>query len=161
MLKLRARFFLAKWFKSAIEDKKQNGKETKLVDIIFNKVGGFEYFLSFSTKFVQTKLPDNITQFWKTAAKTWIELKQKDNEPIEYDLSTILGVPLFNNNDIRYKGNPLFFNKWVSAGIKNLHHIIDKGKMKTIGKLEQVIGKYGGLHFDYYAILNAIPTKWK
>ena len=160
-VKAQQKVFLSKWIKKAIEEKDGNESETKQVDIIFNSIGGFDYFLSSSTKYEQLKLPSTMPRFWKSVVKTWVELKRKENKAAPNNLEYILNEPLFNNINILYRGNPLFFNTWVKSGVKHVYQIIDKGKIKTKDELEQLVGQYAGLHFDYYALINAIPNVWK
>lgn len=54
-----------------------------------------------------------------------------------------------------YKGNILYLNRWVAAGIKHQDDLLVENAFPTYSQLEQKLGPSPALIFEYNAMLNA------
>jgi hypothetical protein len=71
---------------------------------------------------------------------------------------------LWNNINVQYKGNVLFFPAWKNAGIERFNDIInvDEKRLLNINEVVNKIRKnHANIVFQYNAITNAIPSSWK
>ena len=160
-IKTQAKLFQLKWIKNALEFKPVDEKENSMIDCIFKSLGGFYYFLSFSSRLNETDLPQNMTRFWKSVARTWSEFKFNE-ESVEVEVSKdIASEPLFFNKNISYKGRPLFFQTWVRSGVKFMFQFMEHERWKSKAQIEEKVNRDPNLHFDYYALINGIPPRWK
>ena len=69
--------------------------------------------------------------------------------------------PLWNNRNIRYKGQPVYFKTWARVGIKYVQDIWTNGTMLSQEQIVQITGNCPGLTFEYNAIINAMPQVWQ
>ena len=84
---------------------------------------------------------------------TWLNFKKAG---LNTNDDPIGPTPLFNNEDISFKGRTFFFQNWVKKGIKYMHDIWENGHFKTLDVLEEKIGNKGALLFNYFALKNAV-----
>ena len=82
----------------------------------------------------------------------------KNREP---DLDSIRSEPIWNNNNIKFKGHPLFYRNWCKAGIVYLQDLWVNGHIMRYEQIEQTVGTNGRLLFECNALVNAIPESWK
>ena len=164
-IKTQQKVFYLKWLKKrfAIDTDHKCSVEKQLTQYFFSKLGGLEYFLEAPA--YDTKKEDICNSFfWSKVSETWSELS-KTILTLDEDKNDILIQPLFHNNDIKYKGNTLFFKKWLEKGIFRIQHIttLQNGKyvFKSFKELQHIIGIDAQLMFQYNAMNNAIPPRWK
>ena len=81
-------------------------------------------------------------------------LTNKNKEPA---MVSIMTEPIWNNKNIKFKGNPLFYRNWCKAGIVYLQDLWVNGHIMRYEQIEQTVGTNGGLLFEYNALVNAIP----
>ena len=131
-------------------------KDSGLADIYFEQFGGIKYFLS-STKvsILNTKL-----KFWNDVISSWLLAKTIITKG-KVDGSEILSEPLFNNCQITYKGNILFFKRWMQKNVRYVRDIVDNNGLKSFDEVKEMVGNYPNLIFDYNACINSLPTVWK
>ena len=153
--------FLIKWIKRTLEKSMSSSEARHKEDIIFHKLGGVDYFLSASVYSKNISIPPKMTRFWGDVVKTWLEFKNHNSGLSPLDEAEILKEPLFNNINIMYKGRTLFYNKWLSSGIKYVHHLFKNGSMLSVADITQKVGRCPSLVFDYFALINSIPASWK
>ena len=158
-IKTQSKLFQLKWIRHLIEAKIQNRNENNLIDCIFKNLGGFTYFLSFSTKLKETDLPQNMTKFWKSVALVWSDFKHNENLTEEYDSEQMLSQPLFFNKHIIFRGRTLYFHTWVRKGLKFVFQFIGNGQWKSKKEVEEKVNGLANTHFEYYALLNGISHK--
>ena len=124
--------------------------QQKVINYIFENIGGVEYIINSNTNSKDIQGLHLIkSNFWRKAIIAWIDLKKSGEKAQNY-------VPLFNNNDIKYKNKPLFIKKWIVMNCKYVHDFTHNGIPKTLNEVKNMIGNYGGLITDYLAVLNAI-----
>ena len=75
-------------------------------------------------------------------------------------IGNLFEEPLFNNNQIYYKGKSLFYKKWLTNGILYIKDICCQGKILPFHDLQKIIKNHPGLIFEYNAMVNAIPKYW-
>ena len=160
-IKSQTKLFHLKWIKNAIEFKATNEKEHGMTDCIFKGLGGFNYFLSFSSRLEETDLPQNMTRFWKSVVITWSAFKYNEEAAETDNLENLLSQSLFFNKNISYKGKQLFFHKWVRSDVKYVFQFMEQGRWSSKSEVEEKINRYPNLHFEYYALINGIPSRWK
>lgn len=160
-VKTQSKLFQLKWIKQILESRLSNNNKNGLLDCIFKNFGGFDYFLSFTTKFNETNLPSNMTRFWKSVLFVWSEFRKNEESTEKDDLKTILAEPLFFNKDITFRGKPLFFLPWVCYGVRYVFQFLSYGRWKSKSEIEQKVNNNANLHFEYYALLNAISPRLK
>ena len=69
--------------------------------------------------------------------------------------------PLFNNDNIKYRGKTLYFGYWVKSGVKFIYDIYKDGQMKTQEEIRAMVGRDARFDLDYNALINALPQAWK
>ena len=81
--------------------------QQKVINYIFENIGGVEYIINSNTNSKDIQGLHLIkSNFWRKAIIAWIDLKKSGEKAQNY-------VPLFNNNDIKYKNKPLLIKKWI------------------------------------------------
>ena len=75
-----------------------------------------------------------------------------------------MNQPLWNNTLVKFKGNILFFPSWKNAGIEKISDIIINNENRLMNE-QEIMQTIRIAHpqtlFEYYALFNAIPDKWK
>ena len=66
--------------------------------------------------------------------------KQKKGIIQDRNPESIKTEPIWNNKNIRYKGYPLFYNRWCRAGIEYLQDLWSNGHMMSYEEIRQKIG---------------------
>ena len=139
---------LIRWLQRAYMG--NNLTQQKVINFIFGNIGGAEYIINSNTNSKDIQGLHLVkSHFWRKAIIAWIDLKKSGEKAQNY-------VPLFNNNDIKYKNKPLFIKKWIVMNCKYVHDFTHNGIPKTLNEVKNIIGNYGGLITDYLAVLNAI-----
>ena len=87
--------------------------------------------------------------------------KQKKGIIQDRNPESIKTEPIWNNKNIRYKGYPLFYNRWCRAGIEYLQDLWSNGHMMSYEEIRQKAGTSGSLQFEYNTLVSAIPESWK
>ena len=141
---------LMKWLHRLIL--KKNSTHFKIVNDIFKPIGGLEYFLDCNVTLDNFKGLEQIqSNYWKNTIKAWTELdKSSLNE------SNLQYTNLFNNDKVRYRNKPIFIRKWLNKDIKFAHQMFVQNRIKTFIEVQNEIGAYGSLIFDYLIVRNAI-----
>ena len=161
-VKDQQKVFLLKWLKGLLDNNnKSNLKMSKVVDQYFKSIGGIEYITGGTLTIDKLKLPNIMPRFWRDVIETWYNIKKNHREIINEDTKTILSQPLFFNDGIKYKSNVLQIHSWIKKGIKYVYQLFDRGRMKSMAEIKIMVGNHGGFIFDYNAVINAIPIKWR
>ena len=148
------KMFLVKWAGKLV--KEEHAAWSQIPRKLFEVLGGATTALNANIGERELKGKEKITSFfWKTVLCTVAEMNRgRENKYVNR-------VQLWNNQNILYKGKPLLFTKWAMAGINHVQDLWRDGSFMTIDQVEQTVGTYAGLIFDYYAIYNAIPRHWR
>ena len=141
---------LIKWLHRLLT--KTSSTHFKIVNCIFEPVGGLNYFMRCTINKKQFMGLEQIKSvYWKNAMIAWIQLdKSAFVKEDQYH------IPIFNNSLVLYKKKPVFFKKWLDSGIKFVHQMIINNSIKTFEEVKSEIGSYGSLMFDYFVVKNAI-----
>ena len=82
----------------------------------------------------------------------------------EINEASVLGEMIFNNNCVKYKEKTLFLFRWVHKGIERIKHIVHntEKRLLTLDEIQSKIGfNKANILFEYNALLNALPSRWK
>ena len=127
-----------------------NPTHKRIIDNIFKNVGGIQYIIhTFSTSDKSKGIDMVPSLFWRKAINAWLNINNK-NEKLQHN------IPIFNNSDILYKGKTLFIARWLKKNCKYVHDITRNGTIKPLNEVKLMVGNYGGLVPDYFAVYNAI-----
>lgn len=146
--------FLIKWMKNVCTSNNDHiiNTQSALTNHFLSSLGGLRYICRSTVKAAECPgLPLIASHFWRRAVSTFMDVNSMSNRAsaTKYD-------PIFLNNTLRYKGKPLFIQRWLDKGVHSIHHIISNGEVLSIADIEQKIGKYGGIRMDYNAVYNSI-----
>ena len=103
--------------------------------------------------------------FWRKVLSTWLKYRHKINmNDAESGIQTYkmnMNTPLFNNKDIRYKGNPILLTSCISKNITTVGDVIDFEKKGIISfqDYQEIHGKGIRDIFDYNIIYNALMNQ--
>ena len=149
--------FQLKWIKVLARDSQKNNFAHYYLD----KLGGIHYLLHCSSSVDDKFLEDNIkSTFWTDIIKSWFHWKPKIENSVVSTVD-ILCQPIFLNSNIRYKNRSLYIKQFIRGGLLFLYDLIQNKQLGNLNDVQQRLNKYPGLVFDYYAIINAIPERWK
>jgi hypothetical protein len=110
-----------------------------------------------SKEFIGIKLVKS--QYWRSALKIWLDNNNCINKL--NDVENVANQPLWNNALIKYKNKPIMFPNWVSNGFTDVGDLFFDNNYVSLERVANSVGPYGGLVFDYYALLNALPRQWR
>ena len=159
------RLFLIKWILKLNEDTNSFYKKTKIPFIFLDYFGGLDYVTSMSCSQKEITFPFLWSRFWKDAILSWLVLKHNVIKLFEmrHSLgqtlidSSMNNIPIFCNNNIRYKGKILLDTKWIKRGVKYTNQILnDMNTTIPYKDLPQSIRSLPDSMFTYNALKNAI-----
>ena len=131
---------------------KTSSTHFKLVNCIFEPVGGLKYFLHCTINKKEFIGLDKIKSiYWKNAMIAWIHIDKS-----AFDVEDQCHIPIFNNSLVLYKKKPIFFKRWLDNGIQFVHQMFNNNTIKTLEEVKSETGPYGSLIFDYLVVKNAL-----
>lgn len=99
--------------------------------------------------------------FYKQILSSFNECKQRCNFD-NISPNDILKQPIWNNNNIKIKGETLFFKNWVNSNILYLKDLIDdNGNIKTLQVLSTIIKRKSNWLCEYKTLLSVIKPLCK
>ena len=99
------------------------------------------------------------SKYWCDVLKTWLD---KNSNNLEVTPCSVEDQNPWNNDDIKFKQNVLFFRELVNAGIYKLGHMFDDdGNFWTVNDIIEIVGNSAVRQFQYNAVYNAIPAEWR
>lgn len=101
-------------------------------------------------------------EFWQDVLMTY--LKMKPTIRLEDTDETFEDHLIFHNSLILYKKHTLFFQGWIKHGIEKMSDIINynEKRLYSYEEIENKIKQNKAVTlFQYNALINAIPTRWK
>ena len=101
------------------------------------------------------------SKFWTDVINTWVDMNKtviKQTNNILHN--SIYAEPLFNNQQILYKGQSLCYRHWLNNGVLYFKDICTEGRLITFTELKKKIKDHPCLIFEYNALVNAIPKSW-
>ena len=166
------KLFLIKWILKSKEDLNSNLiSKSKIPNIYFAFYGGMAYFLSFTTASTHNiEFPYYISRFWKDAINAWLILKhnvkimheKKEKMSLNISVFTEKDIPIFYNDNIKYRYNTLFHRKMIMANIRYLQDVLDReGAVRPMRDFPPQIRKEPDFMFIYSAIKTAIINSGK
>ena len=60
-----------------------------------------------------------------------------------------------------YKGDLLYFRKWIDKGIKFIRDIVDNNIIISLDELKLRVGNHPSVLFEYNAVISSLPKVWK
>ena len=67
---------------------------------------------------------------------------------------------IWNNNLIRFKGNMLYHERWIRAGLLHVYQLYDNNNhFITYDVTKDIVGYSANFFFEYYALKNALMNK--
>ena len=140
---------LLNWAESLISSDFKIWKHTALN--FFARLGGIEVFKS---KVALNKLKGlNLipSSFWKDVLCCWLE--HADNQS---NISITWSDPIFNNNNFKYKGEPLFLPSCITRGIITVSNVTTDGRLLTLLEFRDKYGRYARSVLDYIIVANVL-----
>ena len=120
------------------------------------------YFVNLTSTFNANVAPSQIRDldkiksvFWRQVLKTTIDLNASRQ------VEKVHTEPIWNNKNITYKGNPIYYQQWAKAGINHTQDMWSNGNILTFEEIEDRIGAHAGLMLQYNVVYNAVPRLWK
>lgn len=99
--------------------------------------------------------------FYKQILSSFNECKQRCNFD-NISPNDILKQPIWNNSNIKIKGETLFFKNWVNSNILYLKDLIDdNGNIKTLQVLSTIIKRKSNWLCEYKTLLSVIKPLCK
>ena len=99
------------------------------------------------------------SKYWCDVLKTWLD---KNSNSLEVASCSVEDQNLWNNDDIKFKQNVLFFKEWINAGIYKLGHMFnDEGYLRSVNDIITIVGNSAARQFQYNAVFNVIPAEWR
>lgn len=95
--------------------------------------------------------------FYKKVLEIWLE-KNRCLVDNEFDSNNQI---LWNNRDIKYRGNVLFLEDWIKAGIIYLKDFKCRGTILSLNDIVAKVGSSPRRQLEYNVVLNAIPPEWR
>lgn len=129
-----------------------------MVNNLFEPLGGLQLIveLNCKEKDMSKILNMRIPQFYQDVLRSWT-LLQKENQ---YGVKVNENHIIWGNNQIRYKGEVLYFKKWINANIIYLKDIISDNRFINLKELENKV-QCPKNFFNIYTLLTSIPEEWK
>ena len=123
---------------------------------VLNSFGAHFAILNWNINFngIQNKekikiLPD----FYKLLIQTTLDAKDKEHELSRTQI-------IWNNNLIRFKGNMLYHERWIRAGLLHVYQLYDNNNhFITYDVTKDIVGYSANFFFEYYALKNALMNK--
>ena len=133
-----------------------------LVDSFTKKLGGMKYIMKLHNSHTQQSVFHNFvySDFWKKVVCTWCHLCNEVSKSIELT-DDLLCKPLFFNDEIKYRSQSLYFPQWIKHNILYIHDLFQNDSFLDLKVLSNLANNYAGFIFDYNALVNSIPKKWK
>ena len=98
------------------------------------------------------------SEFWKTVLITWLNNKDKLKVYNNESFKQYTDNCLWNNTNIRYRGNCLNFRDWSRSGI-NFIEDIKPLQIKTFQEVVQIVGYTPSRQFEYNALCTALNSQ--
>ena len=96
---------------------------------------------------------DTITSFfWRHALMSWLDSKHSIVESSEVNLNE----PLFNNENIKSNGKPMFLPSCIMRNVLFLKDVTKNNEMLTLEEFKELVGNHARTILDYNVISNAI-----
>ena len=96
------------------------------------------------------------SQFWRQALKTWLDYNCEQTVLSGNHYDQII----WNNDKIRYKHNVLFWKNWCSQ-FSYVGDLFVDDDFITLNQAKNSIGDNATVHFQYFALFNALPVDWR
>ncbi|XP_035699761.1 uncharacterized protein LOC118432322 [Branchiostoma floridae] len=99
--------------------------------------------------------------YYRKLILTWYEMKPVQNVN-DIEVNQVNWQLLWNNACISYKGNMLYFKKWIRRHILYVNDIVDnQGNFISFDDVKAIVGNDAHVLLQYHALINSIPKQWK
>ena len=153
-IELMQKSFLADWARKLLIPGEESWKLAPLKSL--QSVGGIKVFDSIVTEKELRDIEKISNTFWKKVVCIWCD--NKNNEEIRKG-SLNMSDPVFNNNNIKYKGKVLFLSECIKRGIYYIRDIHKERKMITFREFIQNYGDHPRAFLDYKLIADSLKNK--
>ena len=101
----------------------------------------------------------SLTEFWGQVFMYWCEFNFHEPQTN----TAILQQKLWFNSHLRINNKPIFWKKWVTAGVTTVEDIINTEQDKSFKSLRSLRDQYGLVTswLEYQQIKNCLPDNWK
>ena len=102
-------------------------------------------------------------EFWRKALQAYLDNKKIDTLEI-INKEMYRHQLLWNNCLVKHKHNTLFFPKWKEFKIEYMKDLVNdhENRLLTLAEIQDIVKQNRAItFFEYYALMNAIPTTWK
>ena len=140
---------LLRWAEALLSEGHQSWKDLALC--FFVHVGGRVVFKSKTTAKQFKGLETVASPFWAAVLTKWLEYAENNSKNTCY-----LNDPIFNNQDVVYKGNPLFFPCCIRRNIVTIGNMFSNGRILTYQEFKYLHGDHPRCQLDYNALHNAL-----
>ena len=129
----------------------------KIVNQWFSPLGGLNFLLELNCNKEDIKylVKDRLPQFYSEVLQDWYKLQCISNKD-QSSKKTIL----WGNENLRYNGNVLFFNKWIKAKQLYVKDIVIDDRFISVKELSEKIKCSHNL-FNLHKLIMALPEQWK
>ena len=145
--------FLIKWGMKLITQQKENWAAFPLHFLRY--VGMENVFFSNIKEKQFIGLAGIKSCFWREVIKSWICLNQ-DCKLLEVKTLRFIDNPIFNNNEIRFKGNIIYLEEAAKRGIMCVGDMVDNENRISYEEFIYKTGRYPRAELDYNVIINAL-----
>ena len=148
--------FLIKWITRSIDLDETEHTSVGIINMFFKNLGGIRNACRSNLDCKEYNGLNLIkSHFWRNAFSTFLTIKTKF---IQTNHKVAANDSIFNNTFLRFKGKPIFIGNWIKNGILKVEDMIENGHLKTLEEIKMKLGNYGGLLFDYLAVVNGIKN---
>ena len=161
------KLFLIKWIIKLSSTKTSLYQDSRISNIFFANFCNLDYLKVISCRYNEIIFPFYWPRFWKDAIKAWLIFKhnlrilydKNDQKVMDLISTSKKNIPIFLNDDIRYKSKIIFDAKWLRQGFAFLHQIMDhRENFLRFEELPQVLRAFPDCIFTYNALKNAIKN---
>ncbi len=121
---------------------------------ILNNIAPELLLLKFNTTFAKLTKNIDISRlpiFYREVLSAWYECKQVDDSLQSHDV-------IWLNENIKYKGNALYFKTWIRRGLVYIEDCVRDGALIHQEELNRKIGPTPDFFLKYYLIKNVFNT---
>ena len=147
--------FVIKWFQEIFNHK--DSLFSQIPQSLFDTLGDDFSVLKCTVSSKEFKGLGLITsQFWRQALKVWID----NNSDQAVPLNNYYDQVIWNNDRIRFKHNVLFWKSWCNK-FNYVGDLFVDDSFATLDQAKNSLGKNATVHFQYFALFNALPADWR
>ena len=146
--------FMCKWVTRIVSISPKSHFD--IVNSLLKCVGGLGYILQCNISSDKFRGLSRVkSYYWRQAIVAWLNLNKEDFKFKKWEVKPC-PTQIFNNKDICYKNQILFFPNWINKGILYSSDIIENGSFKSYEDIKNILEPNGNVFFQYLALKNAL-----